>query len=125
MACEIIEHLPWKDVDKALHELQRVSNKYVIISIPYSSAGFELVLRFPLINKILNKQLMSLFFRIPYFFIPKKFDGQHYWEMGRKNYSKQKIRKKMKKYFKIVEEIRPILDHYHHFFVLEKKKTKK
>lgn len=121
MACEIIEHIPWEDVEKALNELHRVSKKHVIISIPYSSIGFEFIFKVPLVSKILKKPFLNLFFRIPYFFLGIKFSGEHYWEMGRKNYSKRKIRSTFKKHFKIVKEVRPILNSYHHFFVLEKK----
>jgi SAM-dependent methyltransferase len=35
-SCEVLEHIPFKDLPKALSELRRVSKKYVIISIPYS-----------------------------------------------------------------------------------------
>lgn len=121
MACEVLEHIPWKDVDKALSQLHRISKKYVIISIPYSSAGFELLFRFPLIGRILKKPFLDLFFRIPYFFLGTKLSGEHYWEIGRKNYLIKKIRKSFRKYFKIIKEVRPILSYYHHFFILEKK----
>jgi len=121
LAFEVLEHIPWRDVDKALKELHRVSKKYVIISIPYSSAGFELLLKFPLINKIFKRPFLELFFRIPYFFRSIKFSGEHHWEMGRKGYPKRKIRNTLEKYFVILKEIRPILNHYHYFFVLEKK----
>lgn len=121
IACEILEHIPWEDVDKALNELHRVSKKYVIISIPYSAANFEFIFKFPLIRKILKKSFIDLFFRIPYFFKSIKFSGEHYWEMGEKNHSSKKIRKTLEKYFKILKEIRPVLYSYHHFFVLEKK----
>ncbi len=121
MACEVLEHIPWKDVERALKELHRISKKHVLISIPYSSTGFELLFKFPLIGRILKRPFLDLFLRIPYFFIGIKFSGEHYWEMGRRNYSKRKIKSLFGKYFKIIKEIRPILNHYHYFFILEKK----
>ncbi len=121
MACEILEHTPWEDVDKALSELYRVSKKYVLVSIPYSSACFELVLKFPFIGRIIKKPFLNLFFRIPYFFIGIKFSGEHYWEMGRRDYPAKKIRDAFRKYFKILKEVRPIISSYHNFFILEKK----
>lgn len=121
MACEVLEHIPWKDVNKALYQLHRVSRKYVIISIPYSSTSFELLFKFPLIDRILKRPFLNLFFRLPLFFIGIKFSGEHYWEMGRKNYGARKIRMALRKYFDILKEVRPILSHYHHFFILEKK----
>jgi len=48
------------------------------------------------------------------------FNGEHYWEIGRKNYPKSKIREIIKKHFKIKTEFSPMLNAYHYFFVLEK-----
>lgn len=121
MACEILEHIPWKDVDKALNELHRISKKFALISIPYSAASFELILKFPLIEKILKKPFIDLFFRMPYSFVDINFSGQHYWEMGKKNYPIKKVKRAFEKYFKILKEVRPTLNPYHHFFVLEKR----
>lgn len=121
VACEILEHIPWNDVDRALNELNRVSKKVVIISIPYSSAGFELLFQFPFIENIFKRSFLDLFFRIPSFLTEIKFSGQHHWEMGRKNYSRKKIKSTFEKYFKILKEVRPILKYQHHFFILEKK----
>lgn len=121
MACEILEHIPWTDVDKSLRELYRISKKYVLISIPHSSAGFELILKFPFIGRIIKKPFLDLFFRIPYFFKSIKFHGEHYWEMGRKDYPVRRIRCAFGKYFKILKEVRPIINSYHHFFILGKK----
>ncbi|NIO20358.1 MAG: methyltransferase domain-containing protein [Candidatus Aenigmarchaeota archaeon] len=120
LAFEILEHLPWEEVDKALKELHRVTKKYVIISIPYSCLYFELLLKFPLIRRILKRQFINMFFRIPYFFADIKFKGEHHWEMGRKNYPIERIRNLFRTKFKIIKEIRPVLNPYHYFFVLKK-----
>ncbi len=121
LACEVLEHLPWEDVDKALQELNRTTKKHVIISIPYSAATFELVFNSIFIKKILKKQFVDLFIRIPAFFIGIHFDGVHHWEMGRRGYPISRIRKTLRKYFRVLIEVRPVLDSYHYFFVLEKK----
>lgn len=121
MACEILEHIPWDDVDKALKELHRVSRKYVIISIPSSSLCFEFILKFPFIQKFFGKKFINLFFELPLFFKKNNFDGEHYWEMGRKGFSSKKIEKVFGGYFKIVKKIRPVFGEYRKFFVLEKK----
>jgi SAM-dependent methyltransferase len=120
-ACEVIEHIPWDDVDLALSEIHRVSRKYVLMSIPYYSAGFELIIKLPLINKIFKTPFIRLYLIIPYFFMPAKFDGQHYWEMGRRNFSKKKIRAALGKYFTIHREVKPLFNNYRYFFVMEKK----
>ncbi len=120
-AFEVLEHMPFNDLDKALEEIERVSKKYVVISLPYAGAGFELIIKFPLLRKIVGQPFVSFLFRIPYFFLKIKMPKGHYWEMGRWGYSKNKIKRRLKKYFKIIGERRPVLNSYHYFFVLEKK----
>lgn len=121
MAYEILEHIPWQDIDKALSELYRVSKKYVLISIPYRVISFEFVFKIPLMGKILKKPFINLFFGIPRFFTKIKFSGEHYWEMGVKNYPPRKIRRTLGKHFRILKEVRPILAPDYRFFILEKK----
>ncbi len=121
MACEVIEHIPWDDVEKALSELHRISSKYVLISVPYCSIAFDLVYKIPVIGKVLKKPFFNFFLRIPYRFKDIEFSREHYWEIGRKSYPIKKVRSELKKYFRIMKERRPILNHYNHFFMLEKK----
>jgi len=121
IACEILEHIPWNDVDQALKELHRVTQKYVIISIPYSCVAFEFIIKFPLIQTLIRRPLIDLFIRIPLFYKKVEFKGEHYWEMGKRRYPIRKIRAKFNKQFKIKKEIRPILNSKHYFFILEKK----
>ncbi|VVB75967.1 Methyltransferase domain protein [Candidatus Tiddalikarchaeum anstoanum] len=118
IACEILEHIDFHEVETALKELRRVSKHNVIISIPYSCAYFENLtrLRIPLINLKLNMAV-----RIPYWSKSFKKNKEHYWEMGRKEYSKAKIKGLLKKFFNIKKEFQPVLNSYHYFFILEKK----
>jgi SAM-dependent methyltransferase len=118
VACEILEHIPFDNVQTALMEIYEASKKYVVLSIPYSSARFEIIFNL----SILKRFTQNFLFRLPYFFKDIKFNGEHYWEMGRKDYSISKIRKTLEKYFIITKEITPLLNSYHYFFVLKKKK---
>ncbi len=121
MAYEVLEHIPWEEVPAALKELHRVSKRYVLLSIPYSCAAFELTVYFPLIKRLLNKPFVDLIFlRLPYFFREMKFDGEHYWEMGKKGFSLSAVRNLFRKRFTIHKEVRPTLKPIHYFFVLEK-----
>lgn len=120
LACQVLEHIPFGDVPIALSELRRVSKKIVIISIPcsYFWAEFILNINVPFFYKQIHTSLS-----IPFFIREFKKNDEHYWEMGRKNYSKRKIRKLLNKYFTIKKEFRPILNPYHYFFVLEKREV--
>jgi hypothetical protein len=121
LACEILEHLPFSDFEKSLLELKRVSKKYVIISLPNScvSLGGLFHMKIPFIGRDFK---FSLHF--PYDWInPKKFtfNGEHYWEMGRKGYSKRRIKKILRKHFRIVKSFPETNQPEHYFFVLEKR----
>lgn len=119
-AFEILEHLPWEDIDKALEQINNISTDKVIISLPYSSLCFELVFRFPFADKIFKHHFFSQLLRIP-LPVKNKFNGEHYWEIGKRGFSKKKIRTKLNQYFNIIEESTPVLSPYHYFFVCEKK----
>jgi len=120
LAYEILEHLPFSELEKALGELKRVSARHVLISLPYRSTGFELALKFPWVRTIFSRPFLNLFFRIPLRFGGFETSGQHYWEIDSAEYSLRKVRKIIKKHLKIKRELRPVLNHYHYFFVLEK-----
>ena len=112
---QVLEHLSFNKFEEALKEIHRVSNRYVLISLPRSGIDFKLEIKLPLIKNVRLK------FSIPKFFKRHKFDGQHYWEIGKKNYSINKIKKIIKEYF-IIEEINnPYENPYHIFFILRKK----
>ena len=117
-----MEHIPFSDFEQALKEISRVSKKYVVICVPYYAAYFEFIIRFPLIRTIFKRTCFDLCFNVPYFFRKIKYEGVHWWEIGRKGYSKKRVKKSIMKYFNIQKEFQPILDKYDYFFILEKKK---
>ncbi|MDD3178668.1 MAG: class I SAM-dependent methyltransferase [Candidatus ainarchaeum sp.] len=119
-AFEVLEHIPFSDFKKAIKELKRVSKKYVIISIPYSSIYFNNVFKFPLINRIFHKRFIEMTIKIPLFFKKHKFNGEHYWEIGKKGYPIKKIRKIIKTEYKIIKEESSLLNKYHYYFILQK-----
>ncbi|MBU1019227.1 MAG: class I SAM-dependent methyltransferase [Patescibacteria group bacterium] len=116
-AFQVLEHLPFEDFEKAMSQLHKASSKTVIISIPYITLN------------IYWKCKCIPFLKPWYFmwricelsFLKHKFNGEHYWEMGKKGFSRKKIRKILKKTgFSIKEEFTPEMFPYHYFFVLEK-----
>lgn len=112
-AFQVLEHLEFSDFEKALQEMKRVSKKYVFISLPHFGPQLTFSCKMPFLSKI------QFAFKIPW---PKElvFNGQHYWEIGRKGYSTKRIREVMKKYFILKNEYVPFENQYHRFFVLEK-----
>ncbi|MBI2936842.1 MAG: class I SAM-dependent methyltransferase [Thaumarchaeota archaeon] len=123
---EVLEHLPWSDVNKALEEIQRTTKRYVVCSVPHVAHHFELVLKFPLMRKIFKKDSIDLFFRVP---VPirdfKTLKEGHHWEIGRKSHPMQNFTHLLENKFSVLKEVRPTLNQYHHFFVLEKIPPKK
>ncbi len=69
MACEVLEHIPWDDVPKAISEIYRVSKKYALISIPYSAFSMESVLAVPFLHGIIKRPFVKILLTIPLFFI--------------------------------------------------------
>ena len=120
MACEVLEHLPFEDFEVAIRELIRVSRKSAIISLPYKSTYFELVLKLPFIRTIFKKPFLDFLIRLPLPFGGIKTSGQHYWEIDLWRTPLRRVRAALRRHGRIVREIKPVLNHYHYFFVLEK-----
>lgn len=114
-AFEVLEHLPFDKLEKCLSELKRVSRKYVIISLPHWGRHFSIELRLPFFKKIKFQYKCNL---IP---IDHKFNGQHYWEIGKKGFSLKLIKNKIEKSGLIIKNDYICFNSpYHHFFILEK-----
>jgi SAM-dependent methyltransferase len=114
VAFEVLEHMPFEKFEKNISEIHRVSKKNAIISLPHFGPPLKLNFKLPFLPEI------RFAWKIPY---PRKheFNGQHYWEIGKKGYSPNTVRKALEKYFAIKKEFIPYENQYHHFFVLEKK----
>ncbi len=88
-AFEVLEHLPFEDFERALGEMSRVSKRYVVLSLPHFAPPVRFLLKIPFIRKI------EFAYKIPYY-RKHKFNGQHYWEIGKKDYSLGKLKKVLK-----------------------------
>lgn len=123
LAYEIMEHIPFNDVPKALMEFARCTSNYVVMSVPYSAAVFELHtnLRLP---RMSGKWHFAL--RLPYFMKRISIGGrnkEHYWELGRRSYSKKAFRVILRRCFDIEHEYSAPYDTYHYYFILKKRTT--
>ncbi|MDP3729370.1 MAG: methyltransferase domain-containing protein [bacterium] len=112
-AFEVLEHLPFDQFEKGLSEIKRVAHRYAIISLPHFGPPVKASFKMPFIKE------MKGAWKIPY---PQKhiFNGQHYWEIGKRGYAPKKIREIIKKHFTLVKEFVPFENQYHHFYILKK-----
>lgn len=131
-AFQVLEHIPFGKFKKGLIELKRVSKKYIIISIPYACfyvsfafQPFYATFLDPLFKALRLKPFEPFYinFSLPFFFLKKQgMIKPHYWEMGRKGFSINRIRKTISNSGLEIESEKSIIFYpYHHFFVLKKK----
>jgi len=113
-AFEVLEHLPFDSFERALKNIYDHSSKYVILSLPHFGPIINFSIKLPFFRKV------DIFLKIPF---PKKhfFNGQHYWEIGKKGYSVKIVKNILNDHFLIKNDFVPHNSPYHHFFVLEKK----
>jgi SAM-dependent methyltransferase len=110
---ETLEHLPWERFALAVAELVRVSSRKVLLSLPDVTPFFRVRLAYrfdvPLVNWCKD-------YHLP--FAPKhEFDGQHYWEIGKKGFPKRKIIATLKEAGLCVNRAyRDYDDPFHRFF---------
>lgn len=110
-AFEVLEHLPFKDFESAVHELARVARKYALVSLPHFGPPVKFSLKLPLLPEIRFAKKVP----VPR---PHQFNGQHYWEIGKRGYPVARIRAVLARYGTIEREFVPFENQYHHFFVL-------
>jgi SAM-dependent methyltransferase len=85
-AFQMLEHLEYENVLRAVKEMGRVAKSHLILSVP------EATKRYPLHVTVPKVGMVTL--QIPYPHlrpIANAFDGQHYWELGRRGYPVDRI----------------------------------
>ncbi|MEN9614142.1 MAG: hypothetical protein RLZZ347_449 [Candidatus Parcubacteria bacterium] len=113
-AFEVLEHMPFEKFEACLAEMSRVSKKYVCISLPHFGPSIELAFKIPFVKRV------RIACKIPYH-PAHTFNGEHYFEIGKRGFSARKIRDIFKKTFVIRKEFVPFGNQYHHFYILENK----
>ncbi len=111
-AFEVLEHLPFDHFERAVRELARVARTHVLLSLPHYGPAFTFSLKLPLLPKL------TLAFKVPHPLV-HTFDGQHYWEIGKRGYPPRRLRAILQTIGDIEEEFIPFESQYHHFFVLK------
>jgi len=86
-AFEVLEHIPFEEIGASLNEMKRVSNNIILFTVPFIT--FNLYIGFKLLPYIGYKDIEL---KMPLFFKKHQFDGQHYWEIGKREYPLQRIK---------------------------------
>jgi len=118
-ACfQVLEHLPYDEVGRALAELRRVTRRRIVISVPHVTLHLVLGLKLP-------SRPMRTFF-VPFgdpFFV--RFDGPkepafHCWELGYRGYSRRGFERLLRSTgLTVTGRFRNPYLPWHHFFILE------
>ena len=112
-AFEVLEHLPFDTFEDAIKELIRVSKKNLLISLPHFGPSLLIDFKIPFIKRF------RLALKFPYH--PKHFfNGEHYWEIGKKDYPSSLILKIFQKHSQVDRDFVPFENQYYHFYVLSK-----
>src|SRR5690606_19509868 len=114
-AFQILEHLPFESFTPALQELGRVSRKGVVISLP-EFGNTSLVMTIPFVRR-----LLFTFGTFPLWKPKHHFDGEHYWEINKRDYELRRIIEAIEQCDLICQRtwLNPH-NPYHRFFVLRK-----
>lgn len=117
LAAEVLEHIPFSEFPIALSEFSRVAKRTLVITLPHyslfaPSIAFKIFPFIPRASKVLPLS----------FPVPHRFDGQHYWEIGKWGTSLSRVKQvltthtgfSMKKDY-LIEE-----NPFHHVFVLNR-----
>jgi hypothetical protein len=112
LCAQVLEHLPFDKFGVALGEISRIATTGAIITLPHHGRTFRYLLRVPWFGEI--KFLLDLNWR------PREhlFDGQHYWEIGKRGYSISRVLREIEAHFHVERHYRFWHNPYHHFFIV-------
>lgn len=117
---QVLEHIKFSDVPKAITEICRVTKKYAVISIPEPYNSFvEIKLKLlPFVPRVSFLRKINPF---PSIIKPLPVNGPHKWELNRPGFKKNQFEDILTEVgFKIVKTFYPSENLYHRFYVLEK-----
>ncbi len=115
LAAEVLEHIRFEDVPLALQELKRVARTHVVVGLPHAGYTFAFEWKVPLLPRT------QVLLKIPFFWKTHLFNGEHYWELGKKSFSvKRFVRTAADAGLKLEIEQRFPDDPAHRFFLFKK-----
>ncbi len=116
LCAQVLEHLLFEEFLGCLLELHRVVKRYVILTLPHDYLTYFLVQL-----KIIPYLKPLTFFRTVPRLQTHTFNGQHYWEIGKRGYPLNKIKEKITGAGFTIEKTYLLPENpYHRFFILRK-----
>jgi SAM-dependent methyltransferase len=114
-AFQMLEHLPYESSLQAFAEMVRVSRRGVVISLPDSRPVWRYKIHVPKLGHY------DFFVPRPRFKAPiHKFDGEHYWEVNKRDYQLSRVINDFSAYIQIVKTYRVFENPTHRFFIFHK-----
>lgn len=115
LAAEVLEHIRFEDVPRALQEIYRVTKSFALVGLPHAGAVFSFGFKLPLLRRF------DYVWKLPFFWKKHQFQGEHYWELGKRGFAVSRIKKLFKAQgFTICKARLYADDPAHYFFILEK-----
>lgn len=109
-AFQVLEHLPFGDVKQVLPHLARIARHHIILSVPHWGYFMEWRIRFwrARWSGVFSRKLTRH---------PKwVFDGEHYWELGTRDYPVSQVRRVLEQHFEVRRAYFCPDNSYHYFF---------
>lgn len=86
LCCQVLEHQPFEKLAHTLEQLLSITKSRLVVSLPYSHVP---MLRLKL--RLYRSVFADLDLLVQKFWKPWKFDGEHYWEVGAREFSMSRI----------------------------------
>jgi len=119
-AFQVLEHIPYEDFPKALREIHRVTRRYAVLSLPDCIRVYRFGVQIPKVGDF------KILIPLPRLRAPiHRFDGEHYWEIGKAGYPLRRVLEDIERSgFQVIKCYRVFEMPYHRFFVLVKGEQK-
>lgn len=113
-AFQMLEHLPYVTSLQAFKEMARVSDRNLVISLPDARTMWRYCFHLPKFG-VFDLLVPRPTLRIPI----HQFDGEHYWEINKKNYELDKVIRDFSQFAELINTYRVIENPYHRFFIFK------
>ena len=114
LCSHVLEHIPFKHFDEVLRNFSKFG-KHLVLYLPPSVLQFRFKLEIqPYVSDLnLNFSLPLLFWKT------YKFNGEHYWQLYRKNHPKRKVNEVINRCYEVLGEYQCPDHHYSYNWILK------